>query len=303
MKLISIPKIIAHIKAISYVGDPTVSINELIDFINEKPTSFTQIGWCNEKNIDKLQKLEVGTFIVSEASAKELGNTKLNLVIVSNPRQAFKAVLEHFFQIERNRNFISASAKIHEDVIIRPGAFIGENVVIEEGCSIGKDVQIGHNTIIHYNTVIGDSVVIGCNNTIGGVGFGYEKNNEGVWEVLPHIGNVIINDKAEIGNNTCIDRAVLGSTIIGKSVKIDNLVHVAHGVKIGDNSLIIAQAMLGGSAEVGKNVWIGPAASIINKGLVNDNALVGMSAVVLKPVAENAIVAGNPARFLRTKTE
>jgi len=116
---------------------------------------------------------------------------------------------------------------------------------------------------------------------------------------LPHIGNVLIYDKVEIGNNTCIDRAVLGSTIIHENVKIDNLVHIAHGVVIQENSLIIAHAMIGGSAEIGKNVWIAPGALIINKGKVEDDSVVGMGAVVIKKVDKRAIVAGNPAKFLK----
>jgi UDP-3-O-[3-hydroxymyristoyl] glucosamine N-acyltransferase len=150
--------------------------------------------------------------------------------------------------------------------------------------------------VLLKGTHVGDDVIIGCNNTIGGTGFGYEKNEAGNYTVMPHLGNVVIHNKVEIGNNTCIDRAVIGSTIIGENVKIDNLVHIAHGVVIGKNSLIIANAMIGGSTVIGENCWVAPSASIINKGQIGDQATVGMGAVVTKPVEKDATVAGNPAR-------
>jgi UDP-3-O-[3-hydroxymyristoyl] glucosamine N-acyltransferase LpxD len=168
--------------------------------------------------------------------------------------------------------------------------------VIEKDCTIGTRSKIGHNTVLLRGTQVGDDVIIGCNNTIGGTGFGYEKDDEGNYTIMPHLGNVVIHNKVEIGNNTCIDRAVIGSTIIGENVKIDNLVHIAHGVVIGKNSLIIANAMIGGSTVIGENCWVAPSASVINKGQVADNATVGMGAVVTKPVEKNSTVAGNPAR-------
>jgi UDP-3-O-[3-hydroxymyristoyl] glucosamine N-acyltransferase len=155
---------------------------------------------------------------------------------------------------------------------------------------------IDSNTVIKKGTIIGNRVKIGANNTIGGVGFGYEKNEAGAYEVMPHIGNVIIEDDVEIGNNTAIDRAVLGSTLIRRNAKIDNLVHIAHGVEIGENTLVIAHAMVAGSVKVGKNVWIAPASAILNKIQVGDESTIGMGAIVLKEVSPGQTVVGNPAR-------
>jgi UDP-3-O-[3-hydroxymyristoyl] glucosamine N-acyltransferase len=114
--------------------------------------------------------------------------------------------------------------------------------------------------------------------------------------LIPHIGNVVIEEGVEIGNCTCIDKAVLGSTILRKNCKIDNLVHIAHGVEIGENALIIAHAMVAGSVHVGKNSWIAPGALIINQVSVGENTTVGLGAVVIKDVADNQTVVGNPAR-------
>ncbi len=91
------------------------------------------------------------------------------------------------------------------------------------------------------------------------------KNEEGKYSIIPHMGNVVIKNQVEIGNNTCIDRAVLGSTIINENVKIDNLVHISHGVSLGANSLIIANTMIAGSSIIGENVWVSPSSSILNK--------------------------------------
>lgn len=299
MKKIKISDILEVVKTINFIGNRDLDIFQLIDFQNDLPDSPHQLFWSNEKNAYKLNGLHAGTAIVSEATFINLKNDKLNFIIVDKPRLAFKQILDTFFVSKEKPAFICASAKIDQSVKYNNSVYIGENVVIEENCEIGENTFIGNNTVIHANTIIKNNVKIGCNNTIGCIGFGYEKNEDGQWEAIPHIGNVIIHDNVEIGNNNCIDRAVLGSTLISKNVKIDNLVHIAHGVKIGENSLIIANAMIGGSTIIGENVWVGPSASVINKGVVKNNGFIGMSAVVVKPVEENTIVAGNPAKYLR----
>ena len=173
--------------------------------------------------------------------------------------------------------------------------------MIESDVIIGNNVRINHNTTILSDTVIHDNVSIGCNCTIGGVGFGYEMNAEGSYDVIPHIGNVEIMSGVEIGNNVCIDRAVLGSTLLKENVKVDNLVHIAHGVEIGENSLIIANAMIAGSVTIGKNVWIAPSSSIIQKLNIGDDSLVGIGSTVLKDVDKSTIVAGSPAKKINSK--
>ena len=259
------------------------------------------LSWCNDKNLDKLSAVKRGIIIVSPRIHESERQPGCTYLVTSAPRALFGQVIKKYFMPPPPAAGVSATARIAEGVRIGKNVFIGEHVVVEAGCSIGDNTQVGHNTILHANTQIGSHVKIGCNNTIGGVGFGYEPNESGEYELMPHIGNVVIEDYVEIGNNTCIDRAVLGSTLLHKNVKVDNLVHIAHGVTIGENSLIIAHAMIGGSAVIGKNAWVSPTASIINKGKIHDGALVGMGAVVVKEVEKNTIVAGNPARFLKNR--
>ena len=255
--------------------------------------------WCNDKNIAQLANTAHGTVIAS-AKIKEINVPEsLSYIIVESPRKAFATVIKKFFDTSAVTPGISKTAVIAGGVTIGKDVFIGEHVIIEKGCSIGDHTVILHNTVINAGTVIGNSVRIGSNNTIGGVGFGYEKLESGEYELIAHIGNVEIGDFVEIGNNTCIDRAVMGSTQIKKNAKIDNLVHIAHGVVIEENALIIAHAMIGGSTTIGKNVWVAPGALVINKGAVGDDSLVGMGAVVIRPVEQKTVVAGNPAKFIK----
>ena len=189
---------------------------------------------------------------------------------------------------------------ISNSVIFNPATVnIGPNVVIEDDVQIGDFCEIGANTVLKKGIILKSNISIGSNCTLGGVGFGYEKDKEGNYRVIHHIGNVFISDFVEIGNNVCIDRAVIGSTQIGRNVKIDNLVHIAHGVKIDENSLIIANAMIGGSVSIGKNVWISPSVSIRQKLTIQDDSLIGMGSVVVKDVQKNDIVLGVPAKSIK----
>lgn len=256
----------------------------------------TSILWCNNKNLHLIENLKTGTLICSEKALDLALNKNINYIIVSNPRSYFRELVVNFFYKGPKHHGISPLANIHPSVKIGTNTSIGNYVTIEENCVIGDNTFIGHNTVLLEGTKIGNHVVIGSNNTIGGNGFGYEKDETGAYQLMPHIGSVWIEDYVEIGNNTCIDRGVLGATHIKKNAKIDNLVHIAHGVVVGENSLIIANAMIGGSTIIGDNVWVAPSASLINKITIGNNSLVGMGAVVVKNVEEDKVVMGNPAK-------
>lgn len=272
-----------EVKHVCALGDPEISASHLL--------------WINDKNISKISEIPCGTIICSELALSLPLKETCAYIIVKNPRLAFQKTLSCFF-VEKSPASISVNAVIDPSVTIGENVTIGHNTIIEKNCVIGNNVTIGHNNSILANTFIGQNVKIGNNNTIGGVGFGYEKNEVGEYELIPHIGGVRIEESVEIGNNTCIDRAVLGYTRLMKNCKVDNLVHIAHGVIIGENALIIANAMVAGSAIIGKNVWVAPSSSIMNKASVGDNAVIGMGAVVLKNVDEKAVVIGNPAKTL-----
>lgn len=274
-----------------------------LDIVFEKSFSCTSLGWISNKNKDKIEMINRGFVIISNEtflSLKDKLSSNVNWIIVDNPRKSFADVIEHFFISKENFGNIHPTSVISQFVIYNSSHVnIGPNVVIEDDVVIENNVVIGPNTVIKKGTIIKENVIIGSNCTIGGIGFGYEKDVEGNYKLIHHIGNVIISESVEIGNNVCIDRAVIGSTFIGKNVKIDNLVHIAHGVKIDENSLIIANAVIGGSVSIGKNVWISPSVSIRQKLNIQDNSLVGIGSVVVKDVLLNDIVAGVPAKSLK----
>lgn len=289
-------EILDFVQPLSFHGDKDTEIK---DAQGIQDLTANSIGWCSDKNIDLCQAIVSGTILIS---ANSFGQhlqipNGVNVMVVENPRRTFAMILTQFFCHKPVFGKILDSASIYSNVIYNPSrVIIGSNVVIEENCSLGDFCIIDHNTVIKAGTVIGEYVKIGSNCTIGGVGFGYEPDDEGLYEMIPHIGNVVINNHVEIGNNVCIDRAVMGSTILHEHVKVDNLVHIAHGVSIGKNSLIIANAMVAGSVQIGENSWIAPSASIKQKVTIGNNALVGLGSVVIKDVEDQSIVAGVPAK-------
>jgi UDP-3-O-[3-hydroxymyristoyl] glucosamine N-acyltransferase len=217
-------------------------------------------------------------------------------ILVDDPKLSFIKIATKLFVNE-------GEAGIHKTSVVHPEAKIADNVYIGPHCYIGKvtimeNVRImGNNTILD-NTYIGRNVIINPGTVIGGEGFGYSRDKDKTLKKFPHFGGVIIEDDVEIGSNTSIDRGTLGNTIIRKGTKIDNLVHVAHNVDIGEHCLIIANSMLGGSLKIGPYSWIAPSASILNNITLGKEVTVGMGAVVVKSVEDGVTVAGIPARPL-----
>jgi UDP-3-O-[3-hydroxymyristoyl] glucosamine N-acyltransferase len=287
------------LKPLEFKGSEDIVINHVKQL--EDGNFPDALYWCSDKNIEKLKSLSAGTVIISKNANDKLSDekVKVNRIVVENPRRYFMQVVKSFFAPMVVPG-ISKSSIIHESVKLNgKNIFIGENVVIEKDVEIGSDVRIGHNTVILHGTKIGNKTLIGSNCTIGGIGFGYEKDDDGNYEQIIHIGNVVLEDNVEIGNNVAIDRAVMGSTVLEKNVKVDNLVHIAHGVKIGENSLVIANAMIAGSVNIGKNVWVAPSSSILQKLDVGDDSIIGMASNVLKNVEKGSVIAGNPAKKIR----
>ena len=274
-----------------------------LNIVFEESFSVNSLGWLSDKNSLRLNEIKTGNVIISEklfSTNKDNLSTSINWFVVENPRKSFADVIEYFFVDEKKYGNIHPSSIISNSVIFNPEKVnIGPNVVIEDNVQLGDFCEIGANTVLKKGIILKSNITIGSNCTIGGVGFGYEQDKEGNYRVIHHIGNVLISDFVEIGNNVCVDRAVIGSTQIGKNVKIDNLVHIAHGVKIDENSLIIANAMIGGSVSIGKNVWVSPSVSIRQKLTIEDDSLVGMGSVVVKDVQKEDIVAGVPAKSIK----
>ena len=279
------------------------NINVMVKSIEDVDFNRDSLGWCSDKNLDYLFNIKKGYVILSkvgELFCEKNAISGFSKIVVEHPRKTFASILNKFFVKENTLFYISPSSIISESVVYNKEQItIGHNVVLEDDVILGDKVIIGSNSVIKSGTIIKNNVKIGSNCTIGGVGFGYEPNEEGIFELIPHIGNVVLEENVEIGNNVCIDRAVLGSTRLSKNVKIDNLDHIAHGVQIGENSLIIAHAMIAGSVKIGKNVWVAPNVSIKQKLSIGDNSVLGLGSVVIKDVANNDVVAGIPAKSIK----
>jgi UDP-3-O-[3-hydroxymyristoyl] glucosamine N-acyltransferase len=201
---------------------------------------------------------------------------------------------------------ISPTARLGENIAVGPGSVIGDGAVVGDrtaisaGAVIGRDVHIGTDCLIYPNVVvrqgslIGDRVIIHPNATIGADGFGY-RFADGKHKKIQHIGIVVIEDDVEIGANCCIDRAKFGRTVIGRGTKIDNLVQIAHNVKIGSHCIIVSQTGIAGSARLGKYVVLGGQVGVRDHVRIGDNVMVGATSAVDQDLEANCKAVGTPA--------
>ncbi len=297
MSQIILSDLIKQFPDCDFKGDKSLLLKKVVSLKDSLGLKFSDsISWLSDRVGEAIEpnQLHLGLLVLTRTMYDKFSKADCNFLISENPRATFTKILSLYFKK-------TWPAKIEPSAIINPSSkigsncYIGHHVIVDENCTIGKNTVVLHNTTILANTVIGDNCVIGCNNTIGNYGFGYEKDNAGEYQLLEHLGKVIIHDNVEIHNNTCIDRGVLGDTEIHDHVKIDNLVHIAHGVVIERNALVIANAMIGGSAHLGKNTWIAPSVSVKNQIKIADDTFTGMGAVILKNTEEKSLMIGNPA--------
>ena len=237
----------------------------------------------------------------------------LTLIKVENSYTCFAQLLELYDNLNKKEakieqpSFIDNSAVIGSDLYLGAFAYIGKNVeignkvVIYPNVYLGDNVKIGSNTVLHpgvsiyFGCKVGENCIIHAGTVVGSDGFGFSPDSEGVFQKIPQIGNVIIENNVEIGSNCAIDRATMGSTFIREGVKIDNLCQIAHNVDIGENSALAALVAVAGSAKIGKRVMIGGQAAINGHlSIADDTKIVGQSGVV-KTIKEAVTLMGTPA--------
>ncbi|GHB42460.1 UDP-3-O-(3-hydroxymyristoyl)glucosamine N-acyltransferase [Mongoliitalea lutea] len=281
-------------------GDGSATVNRLDKIQEGKAGGISFLS--NEKYEPFLYQTEATAVIISETLLLQK-EVKCNLIRVKNPYTGFTQLLEAYSQLTKQSKqgveepaFMDASSSMG-DFGFR-GAFsyigknckIGKNVKIHAQAHVGDNCEIGDNTIIHpgvkiqYDSRIGSNCEIHSGAVIGSDGFGFAPQEDGTYKTIPQIGNVIIEDNVSIGANTTVDRATMGSTIIKKGVKIDNLVQVAHNVIIGENTVIASQTGISGSTEIGKNCVIAGQAGIVGHIKIADNTTIGAKTGISKNI-------------------
>ena len=244
-----------------------------------------------------------------------LAKKRLNatLIRVDNVYASLSQLLEIFKPVSAKKGiasaaFIHGSVEMGKEIFVGDFTFIDANVSIGDNCQIypqvfiGRNVKIGHNVIIYpgvkiySNCQIGNHCIIHANAVIGSDGFGFAMQRDKVYQKIPQVGKVILEEEVEIGANTVIDRATMGATIIRKGTKLDNLVQVAHNVEIGSNTVIAAQAGIAGSTKIGANCQIGGQAGFVGHIEVADNVRVqAQSGVAASIKNSGSAVYGYPA--------
>ena len=269
---------------------------------------------ANPKYNDYLYTTKASLIIVSE-SLQLQKNITATLIRVKDAYTAFATLLTTYQNLKAQQkkgiespSQIASTATLGTDVYIGAFAYVGEkvnignNTKIFPGVYIAENVRIGNNTTIHAGVkiyedcVIGNDVIIHAGTVIGSDGFGFAPQPDGSYQKVPQIGNVIIEDQVEIGANTTIDRATMGSTIIKKGVKLDNLIQIAHNVEIGSQTVIAAQTGISGSTKLGQKIMIGGQAGIAGHLTIADGVKIAGGAGVTKNLdGEGKSYAGFPA--------
>ena len=222
-----------------------------------------------------------------------------NILLVKNNQKAYLDFLNLLFIHEDSINYRDDLISINNSLIskyskIHHSALILNNCVIGKGVEIGKNCIIKNNTVIK-NTIIKDDVIISDNSTIGSSGFGFDLKFPGSKNIHPQIGIVYIDNNVHIGSNCTIDRGKIDFTYIGKNSMIDNLVHIAHNVILGENACIAAQSGISGSVKIGKNLISGGQSGFAGHIKIGDNVVVAGKSGVTKNIKDNSVVAGFPA--------
>ena len=292
------------------VGNRDVDINTLSKIEEGKKGSLTFLA--NPKYTEFIYSTDASATIVSN-DFEPTEKITTTLIKVKDPYSSFTTILELFNDDKSKRSGISDKSDIDKSSTISKSSYVGsyttigknsivgDNCVIDNQVFIGDNVKIGNNckiypgTKILNDTIIGNSCIIHSSCSIGSDGFGFAPNDDGTYKKIPQTGNVVIGNNVEIGSNSTIDRATIGSTIIKDGVKLDNQIQIAHNVEIGENTAIAAQSGIAGSTKIGKKCMIGGQVGIIGHLKIGDNVKIQAQAGVTSDVESNARITGTPA--------
>jgi UDP-3-O-[3-hydroxymyristoyl] glucosamine N-acyltransferase len=308
-------KMIADILRGTVEGDPDTTVSDVARIEEGKPGALSFLA--NPKYEKHIYTTGSSVIIVNQdfKPEKPVGAT---LIRVKNAYEAFAELLNLYEKSKPKKSGISHLASISDGASTGKDLYVGEFTVISDGVVIGNNVQIHPQVYIGENVTIGDHTilypgvkiyrdsVIGANCifhsgvVIGGDGFGFVPNGENVYSKVPQLGNVVIEEDVEIGANTTVDRATMGSTIIRQGVKLDNLIMVAHNVEIGKNTVMAGQVGVAGSTKIGANCLFGGQAGLAGHITIADGVKIGAQAGISNSVkTEDVAIMGSPAFDLR----
>lgn len=291
------------------VGNPNAEVFRLSKIEEGEEGSLTFLA--NPKYLNYIYTTRASVTIVNDSFIPESEITT-TLIKVEDAYVSFSKLLEFYNQVKLNKNgiepqtFISDGTKYGENLYLGSFSYIGQNVVLGDNVKIYPNSFIGDNVVIGDNvhifagakiyseTIIGNNCTIHSGTIIGADGFGFAPNEEGEYNKVPQIGNVIIEDNVDIGANTTIDRATLGSTIIRKGVKLDNQIQIAHNVEIGKNTVIAAQTGVAGSTKIGENCMIGGQVGIAGHLTIGNNVRLQAQSGVARNIKDDEILQGSP---------
>ncbi len=291
---------------VKLIGSDTADIQQVagLDRANAQQISFLN----DKKYLSSLEKTEAGAVILAPIYQDAC---KVPMLVVNNPYYVYALVAQLLNPIKNSYQrhldasiddsacladevTVMAQAVIQAHVTIGKGSVIGCGAVIEESATIGQNCRIGANVVIRHECVIGDNVIIEAGAVIGGDGFGW-ANNKGKWVKIPQIGRVVIGDSVSIGNNVCIDRGAIEDTIIEDNCIIDNMVHIAHNVKIGQGSAIAGQTGFAGSTTLGKGCTVAGQVGFAGHITIADNSHFLAKAGVTHSIKNAGAYSGFPA--------
>jgi UDP-3-O-[3-hydroxymyristoyl] glucosamine N-acyltransferase len=290
------------------VGDDTKSVSTFSKI--EEATAESICFFANEKYAQFLENTQAAIILVSHEFVHSVPSSA-TLIRCNNPYEAAAQLLKHYEQkisgqgIEPNSH-VASDAVLGSNIYIASFAYISDNTSIGDETKIfphvfiGKNVKIGKSVIIYSGVkiyegcVVGDNCILHSGSVIGSDGFGFAPDAQGNFTKIPQVGNVVLEDNVEIGANTVIDRATMGSTLIKQGTKLDNLIQIAHNVVIGKNTVIAAQTGIAGSTKVGDYVMIGGQASIIGHIDIANKVRINAKTGVSKSLKEGESVSGYP---------
>jgi len=293
-------------------GDPSATVDSFGKIEEAKNGQLAFLA--NPKYEDFLYSTEA-TIIIINASQALKNKIPATLIRVPDAYSAFAQLLSAYQEMKSQQmkgiqepSHISPSAKLGKDVFVGAFSYIGDNVEIGDNVKIypqvfiGDNVKIGNNCVLHpgvkmyHGCTAGKNVTIHGGTVIGSDGFGFAPQSDGTYKKVPQIGNVVIEDNVEIGSNSTIDRATIGSTVIHSGAKLDNLIQIAHNVEIGSYTVIAAQAGVSGSTKIGNKVMIGGQAGIVGHITIADGSRINAQSGVSKSIKQpNHAVTGSPA--------